>query len=257
MPTITIKNCSQAPVTNATIGNGSCYNVNQSTGEYVFGNCDSVKACAGQTKASVTVNDTSDIPASGGTRTFSVYYYGLSSASNATKSGSWSGTESIPASICPNTKTVSLTASQNTTTSTKTYTLTFSGTSASVTQKAGSAPVEYIDVTLVIDVNLTNEQPFSITATYGCSLELAGSWGCGTIATGEMEVQGGAGTVSDRLVWGPCTVTVGSGYPLGVSYVSCDQACNHDDVEIPAQTITIEAGKTEYNLGQANFRLCE
>ena len=72
--------------------------------------------------------------------------------------------------------------------------------------------------------------------------------------TGDIRI---AGTVSDRLVWGPCTVTVGSGYPLGVSYVSCDQACNHDDVEIPAQTITIEAGKTEYNLGQANFRLCE
>ena len=168
--TITLVDCNSTStkLSSATLGNGQCYTDN-GNGTYTFQNCDQLAACAGQSTVGVSVSPTTQIPASGGSRTFSVYYYGKSSSFTATKSGSWSGSQTCPASTCPNTVTMALTASANTSTSTKTYTVTAAGVSASVTQ-AGATPSGYsitFPDSILVQVNDGNKWEVYITMTVG------------------------------------------------------------------------------------------
>ena len=138
--TVTVKDCnSQSGISNATIGNGNCYSV--SNGVYTFETCEDVAACAGGSSVGVSV-DNASLPSTGGQATFTVSYYGKSSSFSATKSktgtggSSWSGNVSVPAHVCPTASTISLSASNNSTTSQVVYTVSAGGSSASVTQAA-------------------------------------------------------------------------------------------------------------------------
>ena len=127
-------------ISGATLGNGKCYTDNRD-GTYTFSSCDDLAACAGQSDVKITASPTS-LPASGGTATFTIAYYGKTSSFSATKSGGWSGSVSCAVSTCPSTVTATLNASS--TTAGTYYTLTYGSASATVSQKE---PVEAYAIT--------------------------------------------------------------------------------------------------------------
>ena len=251
---INLTDCSSgSKICGATLGNGSCYS--ESNGVYTFASCEQLAACAGNKYASVTVTPSTNIPYTGGSRTFGVYYYGLSSASNATKSGSWSGSVSCPASTCPNLVQVTLSAGANSSTSSKTYTLSFSGTSASITQNG--KPAETATVTLYFEADFTTSYPYDIDVSWGCSLNVSGAWPCGNIATDNFTLYYGGGTVYRTIEWECQGMTVGDSFYISTSNVSCDQSCNSDDIQIPEQSITVPSGGGRISLGAGSFRVCD
>ena len=148
--TINIKECGGGPLDGVTVGNGKCYSTNN--GKYVFDNCDSVKACAGENYLGDLTVTPNTLPAAGGIATFSLYGYGQSDSIKATKSKTgegvtetdWSGTYDFGSFVCPETKTLSLNAAENTSTETITYTVSINGTSktASVVQEGREVPPE-------------------------------------------------------------------------------------------------------------------